>query len=1173
MAKLQFTPSQEAAITRRGSSVLVSAAAGSGKTRVLTERLMSYITDENDPKDIDSFLIITYTRAAAAELKGRIISELMERSAAEPDNRRLRRQTNLCYRAQIGTIHSFCTTVLRENAHSLGISPDFKVLEEDRASVMKRRALELTMDEAYAAMKPDFRALVDTVGAGRDDRRLENIILTLHEKMQSHADPELWAAQQKKLLDMENVDDIAQTPWGEFLLLRAKRSAEHWAAEMETLVQQMQAEEKIKNAYSSSVEETALAIRDFVRTLPEGWDKAAEKLPIPFTRLGSLRSSPDPELSELIKARRESCKKAMEKLGDSFSAGSAELMKAMKAMAGAMKCLLDMTLEFSRKFAAEKRRAGCVDFSDLEHLAARLLVSDGEPTELAKKISQRYTEIMVDEYQDVNAVQDMLFHAVSKEGRNLFMVGDVKQSIYRFRLADPGIFLEKYRVFDHDEDASHGMSRKILLRENFRSRACVLDAANHVFKNIMSRDLGELDYDEEASLKCGADYYPEDGEKAAELSIIRLPKDGDEDSPDKTLIEARVVAKKIRDLVESDYTVFDKGVSRPVRYGDIVILMRSPGGAGAAYTAALAEQGIPVSEQRGISFFSTPEVSAMVSLLAVIDNPHQDVPLISVLRSVFFGFTGDELSQIRACNKDSSFFNALCIHAEKSEKSADFIAKLRSLRSVAPDLPTDALIRRMYNTVGAMATLAAMDSGRERQRNLMMLLEYGSKFESEGFRGLFKFVASLRRMIDRGEEPSLPGGESGNAVSIMSIHKSKGLEFPVVFLCDTGRKFNKQDMMQTVLIHADLGLGPKFTDMARGIEYPTIARRALTAKMTEELLSEEMRVLYVAMTRAKERLFITCAMKDPEKTIDKLRAGATEPIAPMELEGAQSMGHWLIQTALLPQDKIKLFVEDPVEPEKPEDEEQCILPEADPQEVDRIAAKLEFTYPHEQAVFLPSKLTATELKDDSAVADGESAHLVPRMRSSIFRMPELGHERAMSGAEKGTATHLVMQYIDFARIGSVDEIKGEILRLKDGGFITERQAGGVDAEAVLGFFKSEVGQRVLKADKVLRELPFSLLSNAGEYFPGGEGDSLLIQGVIDCCIEENNELTIIDYKTDYVNQKNLSEKIAYYAGQVGTYAKAMRRVTGKNVQGMVLYFLRSGQAVFMDEKGENVRIF
>ncbi|MGE4353989.1 MAG: 3'-5' exonuclease, partial [Oscillospiraceae bacterium] len=865
---------------------------------------------------------------------------------------------------------------------------------------------------------------------------------------------------------------------------------------------------------------------------------------------------------------REACKKAMGKLGEFFASDSDALLRAMRAMAPAMQRLLALTLQFDRVFADEKRRQGYVDFSDLEHLSAKLLIhEDGSPTELARQISLRYTEIMVDEYQDVNAVQDRLFHAVSREGKNLFMVGDVKQSIYRFRLADPGIFLEKYRSFAHMDDAAEGESRKILLRENFRSRKCVLDAANHVFSNIMSRELGELDYDDEASLRCGATYYTPDGEAPAELSVITLPDDGDEMRPDKALVEAQAVGQKIRRLIASKTPINDNGVLRPVAYGDIVILLRSPGAVGSTYALALSEQGIPVANGQGGAFFQAPEVSAVIAFLAVIDNPHQDVPLISALRSVLFGYSADELADIRAMSKTGSFFDALTSAAETNEKYAGFLEKLKSLREISGDLPTDALLRRVYNETDAMARLGAMPSGGERQENLMQLLDYAAKFEEDGFRGLFKFVASLRRMMERGTEPKLYSAPGGNAVTIMSIHKSKGLEFPVVFLCDTARKFNRQDAAETVLIHAELGLGPKFTDLDRGVEYPTIARRAIAAKLTEETLSEEMRILYVALTRAKERLYVTCAMKDPEKVVEKLRSSLSSPIPPQVLETAPSPAYWLIQTALLDQACLRLSIENGTRDDDPAPggEADSVLP--DENTVRKIALRLGFTYPHSAAADLPSKLTATELKDDTQ-DDPDSEKMLPRRRETVFRLPDLGAERALTGTEKGTAAHLVMQYIDFDKTATPELISGEIKRLERGGYLTPRQAKAVDPGDIEAFFRSETGRRILSADEVLREMPFSLLCDARDYFAGGDGDTLLLQGVVDCCIVEGNELTIIDYKTDYVNKTNLNQRVALYSGQVRTYAGAMRRITGKTVRECILYFLRGRCAAILDANGE-----
>ena len=1165
---IEFTPSQRAAIYDRGRSVLVSAAAGSGKTRVLTERLMAYVSDADDPKDIDSFLVITYTRAAAAELRGRILSELMARSAAEPGNRRLRRQANLCCRAQIGTIHSFCTQILRENAHSVGLPPDFRVLDGDRAETMAERCCEQVLEEAYDAMQPGFRALVDTVGAGRDDSRLARMVLTLHDKMQTHPDPALWAREQEKALSPE-CGDASETVWGEYLLSRAADAANYWAAEMDKLVAAMAAPglEKLQKAYSASIEDTALALRDLTRSASEGWDELRARLPVPFPRLGALRGSPDTKLSDYIKARRDSCKKAMDKLAKQFSAPSSELLRAMRAMAPAMTSLLELTLRFSERFSAEKRRRGGVDFSDLEHLALKLLVSpDGAPTELARRVSERYTEIMVDEYQDVNAVQDMLFRAVSRGGRNLFMVGDVKQSIYRFRLADPGIFLGKYRAFSRLGSAAAGESCRILLRENFRSRACVLDAANHVFSNIMSRRLGELDYDEEAALRCGASYYPPEGEAPAELCVI--PAD-DGETPESTSAEPRAVAKMIRSLVESGLMISDGPALRPVRCGDIAILLRSPGSAGGDYAYALAEQGVPVAAGRGEPFFSSTEVSALIALLAVTDNPRQDVPLISVLRSAYFGFTADELAAIRACDKSASFYDALCLRAASDAKCAAFLDKLGVLRAAAPDTPTDEMVLLACRLCDAFAVAAAMPSGGDRRRNIMRLLEYARQFEEDGFRGLFRFVAMLRRMMERGDEPELPG-ESGDSVSIMSIHKSKGLEFPVVFLCDTARRFNRQDAAQPVLIHSELGLGAKFTDIKRGIEYPTLARRAIAAKMNEELLSEEMRVLYVAMTRAKERLFITCSLKDPEKTISSLGSCLESPLPPQELEQAQSMAHWLISAALLEQDVLKLRIVEPAGEDEVAAEQPGAESLADPELTGEIARALAFEYPHEAAVRAPSKLTATELKG-AFEPDPESAPLAPPVRKSVFRMPDFSG-RELTGAERGTAAHLVMQYIDFEKTGSGEAVRSEIERLHLGGYLSDAQARSVDPGMILAFFRSELGERLLASGEVLRELPFSLLVDAQDYYPGCRGDSLLLQGVIDCCFAEGDKFYIIDYKTDYVNSENIKQLIAQYTPQIKTYAMALRRMTGCPVSGTALYFLRAGCTAYIDETGALERI-
>ena len=1156
MADFAPTVSQKNAIEIRDRAILVSAAAGSGKTKVLTERLLSRISDD---ADIDSFLVITYTKAAAAELKSRISDEISARLAIEPENKRLRRQNALCQRAQIGTIHSFCATLLRENCHAAALSPEFKVIEEDRAEAIKERVIERLIEQRYEAPTDEFRLLVDSVGRGIDDRRLVALILKIHSKMQSHARPEKWADAQIERLNV-NVSDAGETVWGREILDSLKASAEYWAGQMDELCVLSAESEAVSAAYGASLADTALSLRDFSRALDEGWDRAREFLPIEFPKLKALRNSPDPGLSEYIKAVRDTCKAAVKSYVESLNDCSAKLLSEMKLTAPAMKALLELTMDFDRAYAAEKRRRAEVDFSDLEHLAAKLLTDEnGEPTALAKEISARYTEIMVDEYQDVNRVQDTIFRAVSKDGRNLFMVGDVKQSIYRFRLADPSIFTEKYNSYTDIDNAAEDEPVRIMLQENFRSRQEIIDGANHVFSCCMSEKLGEVNYDENARLKCGASY--EGTVPVPEMLIVELPKESDdEESPDKTALEAAFVAEKIRELVSSGVTVADKGFMRPVRYSDIAIIMQSANTVGDVYRTELTKQGIPVMAGQGGAYFSSQEISFMLCLLAVVDNPHQDVALIAALRSPAFGFTADELTAIRAEDKECDFYTAMTKHAEENEKCAAALGKIHGFREKAPDMELGELIWHIYDALDLMAIASAMPDGAAVRYNLSELPEYAKRFEATGYRGLHRFVEWLQKFAERGDDRV--GGSGGNAVQIMTVHKSKGLEFPVVFLCDTNHRFNTQDFYEAVLIHPELGLGPKFSDTERGIEYPTLARSAITLRAKREMQSENMRLLYVALTRAKERLIITACMKEPEKKLQKLMNTATNPMPPELLMSSSDLATWLMYAALADeQGRMKLKV---VNAEKPEDEaekeEEKLSVKSSPEIVEKLRRNLSFSYAYADAAALPSKVTATELKNFDAPED-EAENIAPKKQPS-FRKPDLRRtEKPMTGAEKGTATHMVLQFIDYAKAKEPDSIKNEIARLEEGKFISSRQAEAVSVSAIEKLFNSPLGERISRADRVQREFKFSLLCPAEDFFAAGEGEEVLLQGVIDCCIEKNGELTIIDYKTDRVKGAALNERAKVYAGQVRAYAIAAERIIGKPVKECVLYFLDAGEEV------------
>ena len=1169
----EFTEGQRQAIESRGSAVLVSAAAGSGKTRVLTQRLLARVSDPADPVDIDRFLVITYTRAAAAELRTRIMDALALQAADAPADTRLRRQQSLCCRASIGTIHSFCTAILREYSQLLGISPAFTVLDEDRAAQLQSTVLSRLLDQHYEQIETDtaFRLLSNTVGAGRNDDQLQAALLKLYEKLRSHPYPEDWAAQQKAALQAEGVTDIGKTPWGEALLAQAAASADYWIAALEASIAEMRNAddgEKIWNAYGTRFASAAEQLRDLRRAIDGGWDRARQFSAIRFEALGRLVKYPDAGLKDRMSAVWNGTKKACAALAEVFSQDSETQLRDLRATVPAMSALLDLTLELDRACTAEKNRRGVLDFSDLEHYAARLLVdkATGAPTWVARELSQRYTEVMVDEYQDVNAIQELIFRAVSRDEKNLFLVGDVKQSIYRFRLADPSLFLAKYRDYAPAETAAPGEPRRILLQENFRSRAPILQAANLVMGNIMSEALGELDYDENAALKYGAKDYDRGLDAPAELHIIdakAVPQGGDDDAPpEAAAAEARFIADKILSLMRSGAPVTEGGGTRPCRWGDFVLLMRSRT-RGGVFRRVLESRGIPVESTQGGGFYSSLEVSAVIDLLAVIDNPHNDVPLISVLRSPIFGFSADELSSIRVADRDGDFYTALLTAAENgNSRCIEFLRALEGWRGLAPELSPDALIWRLCSDTGLFAICAAMGDGAVRRQRLMQLFELGRSFGAGGYQGLFRFVQWLRRKAEKNDEPAAPA--PGQAVRIMSVHSSKGLEFPFVFLCDLAHKFNKQDFRDRVLFHSELGLGPKVIDAERGLCYPTAAFRAVRDKLNNELLSEEMRVLYVAMTRAKERLFLTCAWNKPSETLAKLVPVLRSPLPPEILSAESNFSKWITMAALPAPDVLPVTVHGEAEPDG--EAELPTPPPADGEAaaaaLDALRTRLEFRYPRAGVVDLPSKLTATELKRAQAEEDEAFPAVSPPEEPALsFRRAEPGTaHRKLSAARRGTAAHAFLQYVDFAKADSLAGLQSEAARLTASGLLKPEESETLDFAALHRFFASPTGQRLRAAEQVRREFRFLLLAKAEDYFPAaaGSGDELLLQGVVDCCFAEDGGITVLDYKTDRVTAAQVPARAEHYRGQLETYAKALERIFGLPVKHSILWFLHPG---------------
>ena len=904
----ELTKQQQAVVDDRGGTLLVSAAAGSGKTRVLVERLLDRV--EREGLDVDSFLVITYTKAAAAELRSRIVEELSDRLAAHPEDGHLRRQSTLVYKAQISTVHAFCAQLLREQGHLLDLNPDFRLLDESEAGLLMLDTLTDVLERRYETLEEgdDFSLLVDTMSAGRDDSRLVQIVLDIRGRVQSHPHPDAWLTQQETAFALEGVEEAGETAWGRLLLADAERQADHWAGQMARAIELCACDDVFEANYAPSLSATLDGLWHFAAGTRQGWDAARAALPIPFPTPGRKKVQPGLADAERVKDLRSRCKKRMEKLAEGFVDESADLLDDLRAVHPAVRALFALVRDFEAAYTAEKTRRGVLDFSDLEHLAVRLLVGEDGPTELAEQLSRRYSEIMVDEYQDTNEVQNAIFSALSCRGENLFLVGDVKQSIYRFRLADPTIFLEKYRTFPSYEHARPGEPRRINLTKNFRSRPEILEGANFLFRSLMSVAFGEMDYTPEEFLYPGPD-FPESVNPAVELDVLDLSgEDAEEDRPreeqaarvSKDLQEARFAARRVRAMLDEGFPVCDGRGVRPVEPGDMVILLRSPGTVLPHYARALAERGIPWEAEGGGDFFASTEVNVALSLLQIVDNPRQDVPLISALRSPVYGFTADQLALLRAGSPRGDFFSAVQAGADRGDKPcADFLKELEELRFGAGDMSCYQLLWRLYDRSNLMGVFGAMSNGEERQANLLLLTELARRFEGAGHKGLYGFLSHLTRLREKGERISAPDpGREGGGVRLLSIHRSKGLEFPVVLLCGLSRRLNREDMQRPILFHPRLGVGPKRLDMGRMVEYPTLARRAVARQLEYEMMAEELRLLYVAVTRAKDKLILSIPLTGGGKDVAKLAADAGCPAEPQALAACQSVGQWVLLPVL-----------------------------------------------------------------------------------------------------------------------------------------------------------------------------------------------------------------------------------------------------------------------------------
>ena len=1250
---VNFTPEQSAAINYRGGALLVSAAAGSGKTKVLVERLLSRVAEGDN---IDEFLVITYTRAAAFELRERIHAEIMNQLAKNPGNKRLRRQAMLSRCATIDTIHTFCSEILRENAHLAGLPSDFRVCDETESILVKNEVIEKVLDSAYerADEYDAFRRLIDMVIEGRNDRNLIEIIFDIHSRLQSTPNPHAWIKKEiESLENIENIADISNTVYGTQLMVNIANTVKFYQNEMEGLRELSQTDPDFDAKYGESIATTCEELKDLVKSLPLGWDEARKHKDIEFSRPKPLKGY------EQEKAIRAICKEELSKCATILENSSAEHIQDMKIMAPILTALLMLVIDFDIAYAEEKKRRSIVDFSDLEHLTLSLLVDkeSNQKTLLAQNISKRFKEVLVDEYQDVNAVQEQLFNAISTNGQNIFMVGDVKQSIYRFRLADPSIFLSKYKMMSEyvDEPDQSGSADnvgvKIHLSKNFRSRSEVLETVNIIFGNIMSEKLGEMEYTEKEMLVpgrgdgvCGSVKQGKQGKQGivpivpantecelgaddripVEIDVVNtgnLPKEDGAEAVSLIEIEANHVTARISELVESGFLIPDsEGGKRKLEYSDIVILLRSVKGKAWKFAAELNKAGIPTNLPGGESFFESQEIRTILSMLTAINNPMQDIPLVATMSSAIYCFGANDLAQIRVNSKGDTFYEAVMKSAEHQNsgdelacKCKAFLDELDAYRNILPDMSADRFIWHVYNKTGLLDLAREQKNGDERCQNLISLADYASRYEQRGYKGLFMFLNHIQSLQERGcgiggsADTGASDSHTDNSVRIMSIHKSKGMEFPVVFLVNTTSKFNYRDLSNPIVFHSKLGLGASLLDRERRIKYKTLPKIAIQGKLTSEMKSEELRVLYVAMTRAREKLIVTAAYKSLDSVekrlsllspgkipfplmnefncmadwmlaglqnevsdafvVNFLEHGGGSGSAECECEGDSSLSANEALSALPRHCEKQSDVAIQQQGQGREKPVQQIFEEVKSEQQDFDRPKkpsnlTEFNYPHEKAPTLPSKLTVTKLKQ---LAQDDDAQVAPWLREKqIASKPNfISGEQKPTATERGTLIHLVLQYAELEKCSNDDDVKKELQRLIKRGTISQEQANEIDINSIISFYNSNIGQRIIASDHVKKEFKFSLLTKADEYFPGGGSDKILLQGVVDCYFEENNELVVVDFKTDKVTEKTVASRADKYKPQLDAYANALERITGKTVKERIIYFFILNKEIMM----------
>ena len=1160
MANIKFTPQQSRAIDHSGSALLVSAAAGSGKTAVLVERAVRILCREEDPVDADRLLIVTFTRAAAASLRAKLAQRLSAELAKRPGSGHLRRQRMLLQRAPICTIDSYCLQLLKTHFSALDIPADFTTADGPQLAQLRRQALADALENAYN--DPDFCAFADLYGKGRSDAMASRVVEQLHDFLSSMPRPE-------KVLEAfcaqwEEDAPLDETRWGQTLRTEARRAAlcarELAAQNLEDLENDPAIDEAYRPALESD-EAAVDALLDAIDAQP--WDAMCEaSRALSYARLKAVRGHSSETMTR-IKERRDLLKDTLKRLQETiFLCSEEEFLQDRRTAAPLVRALVRAEREFNQRFYRAKLEEKMLEFSDVEQLALQLLQNeDGTPTPLAAQLSEEFYQVMVDEYQDTNALQDTLYHCLAKpDGSNLFFVGDLKQSIYRFRQADPTIFQQK---LDRFVEYGQPGPRKLFLDANFRSAPGVIGGVNAIFTPLMSRKLGGVDYGPGERLVPGLGELENYGGYAGDCEFRLVQSE-------RPAGDAEYIARRIRQLMEptGGFTVRGETGPRPPRYEDFCILLRSRG-AFADYAARLESEGIPVYVDRAENLLDAPEIRPVASLLRVLDNPAQDVHLAAVMLSGMGGFTPDDLVALRLGRKNGSFYGA--VMASEDEKVKAFGQWLRTLRQLSQTMPVDRLMEEIFARTGCLAAAGAMPDGSARRENLRQFAAFAAGCGGHGIAGV------VRAMDAALAGEGVPGPEQGQSrpgcVTIMTVHRSKGLEFPVVFAADLGREFNKEDLRAAAVFHPQLGIGLTLR-AGQGGTYVTAPYRAVQSALAQEGLSEEMRVLYVAFTRARDKLVMTMPTKNALKLAQKMAlrifSGAPEPYL---LEHCASRGEWVMQ-AVMAHPQAQSFcrqLEVEVMPQPLASERELAdrftvsleadevsepapvcpvhLPEAAPDEALACALREHFAwqYPNEALTRVPAKVSVTALTHEAA--------------EPTLERPGFLYKEGLTAAEKGTALHAFLQHADLAAAAADPE--GEARRQVEAKLLDESLYEKMDFSRLRQFFAGSLFARMQSAQKILREYEFITARPAADAAVDKTGDygqaQVLVQGVADVILEFDDHLELVDYKTD--RNKTPDQFIAAYRPQLVLYAAAIRRRFEKPLTKLTLYSFSLGREI------------